>query len=157
MSALPLTWTPHRVEQLKRLFDEGLTCSQIAREIDVTRNAVIGKLSRLGLNRPANDAGYRRPSTPRSASTRQSQVRTLRMMHAEMAAAAASVAVVDETISVARRCSLLELNAESCRWPLGRPGADDFAFCGNAPVDGLPYCPGHARLAYRRTANASGR
>ena len=57
MSALPPTWTPHRVEQLKRLFDEGLTCSQIAREIDVTRNAVIGKLSRLGLNRPANDAG----------------------------------------------------------------------------------------------------
>jgi GcrA cell cycle regulator len=153
MSALPPTWTTHRIEQLKRLFDEGLTCSQIAREIDVTRNAVIGKLSRLGLNRPANDAGYRRLSPPRAVTTRQSQVRTLRMMHAEMEAAAVGVTVADETISDARRCSLLELSAESCRWPLGRPGADDFAFCGNAPVDGLPYCPGHARMAYRRSAS----
>src|SRR4030095_1529295 len=88
MSALPPTWTPDRIAQLKRLFDEGLTCSQIAREIDVTRNAVIGKLSRLGLNRPKNDNGYRRPSTPRSVPTRQTQVRLLRQMHAEMEAAA---------------------------------------------------------------------
>jgi GcrA cell cycle regulator len=150
MSALP-TWTTDRIAQLKRLFDEGLTCSQIAREIDVTRNAVIGKLSRLGLNRPKNDAGYKRPSAPRSVVTRQ--VRMLRIMHAEMEAAARGEPVADEAISVARRCSLLELNAESCRWPLGRPGTDDFAFCGNAPVEGLPYCPGHARLAYRRSAN----
>jgi GcrA cell cycle regulator len=152
MSALP-TWTADRIAELKRLFDEGLTCSQIAREIDVTRNAVIGKLSRLGLNRPRNDIGYRRPSTPRSAPTRQSPVRLLRMMHAEMEAAARSASAREEPISDARRCSLLELSSESCRWPLGRPGADDFAFCGNAPVEGLPYCPGHARMAYRRSAS----
>lgn len=152
MSALP-TWTADRIAQLKQLFDEGLTCSQIAREIDVTRNAVIGKLSRLGLNRPKNDNGYRRQPTPRSVPARQSQVRLLRMMHAEMEAAAFGTPVAEEPVSDARRCSLLELNAESCRWPLGRPGADDFAFCGNAPVEGLPYCPGHARLAYRRSAS----
>jgi GcrA cell cycle regulator len=154
MSALP-TWTADRIAHLKRLFDEGLTCSQIAREIDVTRNAVIGKLSRLGLNRPKNDIGYRRPPTPRSVPTRQVQgeVKLLRMMHAEMEAAARSMHDADEPISDAKRCSLLELNSESCRWPLGRPGTDDFAFCGNAPVEGLPYCPGHARLAYRRSAS----
>jgi hypothetical protein len=28
-------------------------------------------------------------------------------------------------------------------------GADDFCFCGNEPVKGLPYCLGHARIAYR--------
>jgi GcrA cell cycle regulator len=151
MPALP-TWTADRIAHLKRLFDEGLTCSQIAREIDVTRNAVIGKLSRLGLNRPTNDIGYRRPPTPRSVPTRQSQVKLLRMMHAEMEAAAGATPLRDEPISDARRCSLLELNSESCRWPLGRPGTDDFAFCGNAPVEGLPYCPGHARMAYRRSA-----
>jgi GcrA cell cycle regulator len=153
MSALPPTWTPDRIAQLKRLFDAGLTCSQIAREIDVTRNAVIGKLSRLGLNRPKNDSGYRRTTTPRAVPTRQTQVRLLRQMHTEMEAAELGASAVDEPVSEARRCSLLELNSESCRWPLGRPGTDDFAFCGNAPVGGLPYCPGHARMAYRRSAS----
>ena len=46
-------------------------------------------------------------------------------------------------------CSLLELSEQSCRWPISTPGAADFCFCGNTPVEGLPYCPGHARLAYR--------
>src|SRR5215813_1185219 len=46
------TWSAERTEQLKRCFQAGLTCSQIAREIGVTRNAVIGKMSRLGLSRP---------------------------------------------------------------------------------------------------------
>ena len=46
-------------------------------------------------------------------------------------------------------CSLLELSEQSCRWPISTPGAADFCFCGNTPVEGLPYCPGHSRLAYQ--------
>ena len=45
------TWTTERVELLKRHFDEGLSCRQIAATIGVSRNAVIGKLTRLGLTR----------------------------------------------------------------------------------------------------------
>src|SRR5262252_403622 len=52
MPTSSLTWSSDRVEQLKRCFDAGLTCSQIAREIGVTRNAVIGKMNRMGLSRP---------------------------------------------------------------------------------------------------------
>jgi GcrA cell cycle regulator len=44
---------------------------------------------------------------------------------------------------------LLELSAEKCRWPISTPGAEDFCFCGNTPIEGLPYCAGHTRLAYR--------
>jgi GcrA cell cycle regulator len=47
---------------------------------------------------------------------------------------------------------LYELSDQKCRWPISTPGADDFCFCGNPPVDGLPYCAGHSRLAYRVTA-----
>ena len=47
------------------------------------------------------------------------------------------------------RCSLFELGNERCRWPIGTPGAEDFCFCGNTPIDGMPYCAGHTRLAYR--------
>jgi GcrA cell cycle regulator len=55
----------------------------------------------------------------------------------------------DEPIHNGHTCSLLELSAERCRWPISTPGAEDFCFCGNTPIDGLPYCPGHTRLAYR--------
>src|SRR5256885_4267152 len=48
-----------------------------------------------------------------------------------------------------RGCTLLELSHGKCRWPISNPGAEDFCFCGNEPVKGLPYCLGHARIAYR--------
>jgi GcrA cell cycle regulator len=44
-------WTEPRVEQLKKLWEAGLSASQIAAELgSVTRNAVIGKVHRLGLS-----------------------------------------------------------------------------------------------------------
>src|SRR5437868_10684735 len=52
MHLSPSPWSNDRIDQLKRCFDAGLTCSQIAREIGVTRNAVIGKMNRMGLSRP---------------------------------------------------------------------------------------------------------
>jgi hypothetical protein len=42
-----------------------------------------------------------------------------------------------------------ELGALGHEVRLMHPGADDFCFCGNEPVKGLPYCVGHARIAYR--------
>jgi GcrA cell cycle regulator len=55
----------------------------------------------------------------------------------------------DEPIHNEHCCSLLELSKERCRWPISTPGAADFRFCGNRPAEGLPYCAGHTRLAYR--------
>ena len=53
-----MSWTDERVETLKRMWGEGLSASQIAKELGgVTRNAVIGKVHRLGLsNRDAEEA-----------------------------------------------------------------------------------------------------
>ena len=50
-----MSWTDERVETLKKMWGEGQSASQIAKELGgVTRNAVIGKVHRLGLsNRPA--------------------------------------------------------------------------------------------------------
>jgi len=44
------TWTTERVEQLQSFVVAGMSCSQIAAQIGVTRNAVIGKIHRLGLS-----------------------------------------------------------------------------------------------------------
>jgi GcrA cell cycle regulator len=46
-----MSWTDERVETLKRMWNEGQSASQIAKELGgVTRNAVIGKVHRLGLS-----------------------------------------------------------------------------------------------------------
>src|SRR6266540_2947643 len=50
MSGNCTSWSSERIELLKRCFHAGLSCSQIAREIGITRNAVIGKMNRLGLS-----------------------------------------------------------------------------------------------------------
>jgi GcrA cell cycle regulator len=55
-----------------------------------------------------------------------------------------------------RGCTLLELSQGKCRWPISNPGAEDFCFCGNEPAEGLPYCLGHARIAYRSAASSAG-
>ncbi len=68
-----LTWTDDRVEQLKKLWDSGLSASQIAAELgNVTRNAVIGKVHRLGLSG--------RAKSPSSAAPRQRKARPERHM-----------------------------------------------------------------------------
>ena len=51
-----MSWTDERVETLKRMWAEGQSASQIAKELGgVTRNAVIGKVHRLGLSNRAGD------------------------------------------------------------------------------------------------------
>src|ERR1700721_3059631 len=140
------TWTAERIEQLRNFVVTGLTCSQIAAEIGVTRNAVIGKIHRLGLS-PARPAGApARSSPPRVRSPRFSpQSRLFRLIDAQAPCIAAEPAPIDS----ARRCSLLEIAQDKCHWPIGDPHAADFAFCGNEAISGFSYCAGHARMAYR--------
>jgi len=43
------TWTEERIEQLTQLWEEGVTTAEIGRRIGVSKNAVIGKVHRIGL------------------------------------------------------------------------------------------------------------
>ena len=138
------TWTTERLERLRIHFDAGLSCREIAVNIGVSRNAVIGKLSRLGLTRGDVSAEPRLGKRERAAkSTPRLQYQLLRSLYEDGQPA------LIELIASEHRCSLLELSKEKCRWPISTPGAADFCFCGNAPLEGAPYCPGHNRLAYR--------
>jgi len=155
------TWTTERVDQLRHFITAGLTCSQIAAEIGVTRNAVIGKIHRLGLSpgRPrgrqpaalAQRMGATRaaPALPRPPRSPIAQL--LRAMTKPAGANVVRFPGATETPAVEsmKRCSLLELDVSGCRWPLSDPGKADFGFCGNESVAGVSYCAGHARLAYR--------
>lgn len=44
-------WTPQRINALIALWDEGLPTSEIGRRLGITKNAVIGKVHRLGLSK----------------------------------------------------------------------------------------------------------
>ncbi len=141
------TWTDERLELLKGHFAAGLTCRQIAAEIGVSRNAVIGKLSRLGLTRdkpPGGEPRAKRPRERRGRSVPRLQYEMLREVYDE-------TAFTETPVESAQRCSLFELSKERCRWPVNAE-AEEFSFCGNTPLAGLPYCQGHTRLAYRSLA-----
>jgi GcrA cell cycle regulator len=143
-----VTWTDERIERLRNHFEAGLSCREIAADIGVSRNAVIGKLTRLNLTRGKPRDG--RPETQGPAAPRASRPGP-RQQYAMLAAVYGDgeTSGSNEPIGDTNRCSLLELTENRCRWPISTPGADDFCFCGNVSPDGQPYCPGHSRLAYR--------
>jgi len=147
MLATSPTWNDERLEALKGHFAAGLSCRQIAAEIGVSRNAVIGKLSRLGLTRdkpPGADSRSKKTRERRGRSVPRLQYEMLQQVYDE--AAVSDVHVVSE-----HRCSLFELSKEHCRWPVNAE-AEAFSFCGNTTLAGMPYCAGHTRLAYRSLA-----
>ena len=147
------TWTMERIALLKDRLCAGFSCGQIARELGVSRNAVIGKTNRLGLSRfkrtisgQVKQTGTRKNTRPRTASPRPVTQRTILRSLWAMSQLASAAEVLAET---AKACSVLELQQWHCRWPLGDPASEGFGFCGNMRIAGLPYCPAHARIAYR--------
>lgn len=153
-----MSWNDERVETLKKLWSDGLSASQIAGRLGgVTRNAVIGKVHRLGLAgrattsrtktvRPrTRSATAKRAAKPRALSPASSALRQLYMADAEPFEPMAEELI----IPVAERKSILTLVECSCRWPIGDPQEADFHFCGRTKVMGLPYCDVHARRAFQ--------
>ena len=154
-----MSWTDERVELLKKLWADGLSASQIAGELGgITRNAVIGKVHRLGLSGRAKSASS---SAPRVRKPRSHMLRVGRTMSRGNAALALAFEMepepepelIENIIPIGQRCSLLELNESKCRWPIGDPSAADFFFCGGKTVEGLPYCGYHSRVAYQPAAD----
>ena len=158
-----MSWSDERVELLKKLWQDGLSASQIAAELGgVTRNAVIGKVHRLGLSgrAKANVAPVQRQ---RKAAARPA-VKTMVFHHSRGGAALAPVMVaspVEEeqleaqpanqtvVIPMTKRVSIMELREGVCRWPLGDPMSADFAFCGNDCSIAATYCTHHASIAFQ--------
>src|SRR6266704_2046347 len=143
MSANCATWTSERIELLKRCLHAGLSCGQIAREIGVSRNAVIGKRNRLGLSRPKDVIGRQlgqrraaklvRPKTPRTWRSKRPRLNIFAQHEMLMVTfRRPQPPAEDIPIYNGRGCTLLELSQEKCRWPISNPGAEDFCFCGKS-------------------------
>ncbi len=162
-----ITWTDDRVEQLKKLWSDGLSASQIAAEIGgVTRNAVIGKVHRLGLSgrgktkvtssqRPRKPT--RAPSAPTPIAAVPTTPRPVMLAPAPTQLAIEPVRddiyVEDVAIPLSERVTIMDLRESMCRWPMGDPTKPEFRFCGARSVTGMPYCTHHARVAYQPVAD----
>lgn len=159
-----MAWTDERIDQLRKLWGDGLTASQIASTIGgVSRNAVIGKIHRLGLSGRVKATSQqvrvrkRKVAAERPAYTRPAPRRTV---VATSGNAALKLVALEEEEPVVRPVTeavvvplrdpigLMDLRAEHCRWPLGHPGDEGFRYCGLKSPLGQPYCAGHAAKAY---------
>jgi GcrA cell cycle regulator len=139
------SWTPERVATLERLWTDGLSASEIAARFPgITRNAVLGKLhrlGRLGRGRPTASTKSRKVKPPRAPSVRRPKP-PARM---RPPVARASVAMPSWAGEVTR---VEALQSWHCRWPIGDPHDAAFAFCGRR-VAARPYCGDHRAVAYQ--------
>jgi GcrA cell cycle regulator len=160
-----MLWTAETVEHLKRLALEGRSAAAIAAMLGVgSRNAVIGKASRIGIKlngdgrasarsgtgsaRQAQWAGVPHPEPglgERSRGGALARVREVAPKDERQAAWRLGEAEIGEM----RRLRFEDIRDSSCRWPLGDPRSGEFAYCGLQPVEGHSYCAGHCRMAYR--------
>jgi GcrA cell cycle regulator len=151
--AMGATWTDTRVALLKKLWPTGISCAQIAAQLGgVTRNAVIGKVTRLGLERRwLAPRSARKPKQPRKTIAKIANTRIINVSPPIPLPPVQS----DVDIPAAQRRTLAQLTNSTCRWPIGMPGTPGFFFCG-APADcegRQPYCDRHHARAHDRVAD----
>lgn len=155
-------WTEERVAELKKLWAEGHSASQIAKRLgSVTRNAVIGKVHRLGLSgratpsrpvkRPPRLARPKPQQMPRQASPapRQSTALAVRPEPAHTHISEAEANIEPQRLPNGDMVTVLTVKDTMCKWPIGDPADNNFGFCGHASADGSPYCAEHARVAFQ--------
>ena len=162
-----MSWTEERVELLRKLWLDGWSASRIAVELagGVTRNAVIGKVHRLGMSGrvkapTAMPIAARRSNKPSADPSRQPLQRTAAMpMRGNLAIAVQSRPMPtpqsyrstgDNVVPMAENVTIMELRESMCRWPVGDPSSAEFRYCGGkAPIGEGPYCTFHSRMAYQ--------
>lgn len=165
-----MSWTDERIETLRRLWEKGLTASQIAEKLgDVSRNAVIGKAHRLGLKSrpspvkadapegsPAAEAEKKAAPPKKVAPAKAEPIAVADVAPADPPAPKpAPKPVLREAQPAPRmrapgeKVTLLDLNERICKWPIGHPDEEDFHFCGKPVNPGFPYCTAHCAEAYQ--------
>jgi GcrA cell cycle regulator len=163
-----MEWGDETIERLRALWNEGLSTGQIANQMGISKNAVVGKAHRLGL--PARPSPIRRDGTgtPTLGRPRRVTGPTLPQLATQALAPpivppVGLVEAVPEPTQVepppeppampalppvARVVPRHSPRASACCWPVGDPGTKAFRFCCDKALPGKPYCAEHAAIAY---------
>lgn len=143
------SWTPEMIDLLKLRVKQGLFRSEIARELGVTKNAVIGKVNRLGLGEKE------KPPATLAATRSSAEIIDIRRLEMLRKAARGELPDIDygcetlafdRTINVSQRRTFAQLEDRMCRWPVGNPQQAGFFFCGGVATH-KSYCAYHAWAA----------
>ena len=132
MSDTGNVWTDERLEELKKLWAQGLSISQIGEALGVSRNAIAGKAHRMGLPK--------RPSPISKPKAKKPQVEPV---------------VEEQDLPLRLELRQLVWSRSKCCWPTGDPKKNGFVFCGDTVVPGKPYCLPHCKEAYTTSRDAS--
>lgn len=151
-------WTEERVERLKKLWSDGWSATQIAKDLrDITRMSVIGKARRLNL--PSRKQGQRTGAhQPKPNAVKAGRLKAAQAAPARVRASMTRTYVLPEDRPLpARLVSATEAGAATarpwitrtygeCAFPVGGHGADTLSCC--APCGGETYCEAHGRVMY---------
>ena len=132
MSDTGNVWTEERLEELKKLWAQGLSISQIGEALGVSRNAIAGKAHRMGLPKRPSPISKPKAEKPKVESVVEEQDLPLRL-----------------------ELRQLVWSRSKCCWPTGDPKKNGFVFCGDTVVPGKPYCLPHCKEAYTTSRDAS--
>ena len=163
-------WTEERTALCRELWAKGESASNIAKIIGaISRNSVLSKINRSGWSGPNshvhmprfNDGGHtvRKIKRKRRAPSRNNYAAVVDKVRAAKLATPVSLPQPSEiattSFSITGPKSFLELKTSDCRWPLGDPGTDEFAFCAAERSTAMfsdtvasPYCPQHHAIAF---------
>lgn len=165
-----MTWDEEKIKQLQKLWEKGLSTTEIAKKMNVSKNSVVGKVHRLCLKaRPSpikkKDAENTKKTAPENpaieAEIKEEKITTEVKEKTETTEAK----IVVETVQITKEnipapknkadkkqqtkhLKLVELDSHTCRWPIGDPRDEDFCFCGKKVRAGQTYCDEHSQVAY---------
>ena len=117
-----MVWTEDKIKKLKKMWQVGKTTAEIAKNLGMSKNSIIGKVQRLNLT------------------ARSSPIKTEPVLKKK---------APPKKVGIVR---LIDLKINTCRWPIGDPKDEDFHFCGEPTVTGKPYCLVHCQEAYLNMA-----
>lgn len=145
----PSTWTDVRISLLREFVAKRYSCAEMAAQIGVTRNAVIGKLHRLGLSTGNTKKSQKKEGVGRrkrfNAGPQVQAIRTRIANRVEDLEQNANELLREPDEIVPLHIGLMDLTEATCRFPYGNKSP--FTFCGCAKIDDGPYCYGHWQIA----------
>lgn len=165
-------WDSATLKKLKALTGKGLSTSEIGKRLGMSKNAVVGKLNRLGWNSKAGGVnaakGTATTKKPAKSSSGKLTVKNTKKSAASNKKVSATKSASATKIPRARGNSLnknlamhqriiqhslemANLKPNQCRWPIGDPDSENFHFCGAPVFVGKPYCYEHCKQAYQFT------
>ena len=137
-----MSWNQQKVDDLKKLWNEGVATSRIGEQLGFTKNAVIGKAFRLGLERRQNSRKKNTQSVSSVTMYRETSVSSNSQLSPKR-----EVTRRREKFSFKK--SIVGTGSfKSCQWPIGDPLKEGFHYCGGQNIPTKPYCIEHYKKAY---------